>query len=68
MPWSISSSTVELKSSKSVASTEDKEGCGVSSPKTEHRLTRGGGLLSVEETEAAGGMESDAVRGRLKKK
>lgn len=43
MPWSILSSAVELKSSKSVARSEDSEGGGVSSPKTKPRLTREGG-------------------------
>lgn len=67
MPCGILPSTMELNSRIRVVSTEDSEADRVSSPETKQRRTREGGFLSSEETEIAGSMESDAVRGHLKR-
>lgn len=56
-----------INSSTRVVSTRDSEASRVSSPKAKHRLAREGGLLSVEESKAAGSMESDVVRGHLER-
>lgn len=64
MPCGIFPSAMELNSSTRVVSIEDSEASGVSSSKANHTLAREVGLLSVEESEAAG---SDVVRGHLER-
>lgn len=64
MPCGILPSAMELNSSTRVVSTKDNEASGVSSSKAKNTLAREVGLLSVEESEAAG---SDVVRGHLER-